>query len=123
MSNAVTLTGNLAVDPELRFTPNRTAVCDVTVAVNRSVRKQDGTWGDELDGFFKATCWKDMAENVAASLHKGDRVIVTGRLKQRSWDGKQDGTKHTAVEIADAEVGPSLKFARAQMSRSGRASN
>jgi single-strand DNA-binding protein len=117
--NTVTLVGNITDDPELRFTPSGAAVANFTVAVNRRYKNQDGQWEDKLDGFFRCSCWRDMAENVAESLKKGSRVVVVGRLQQRSWDD-QDGNKRSAFEIQVDEVGPSLRWASASVTKSQR---
>lgn len=116
--NTVTLVGNITDDPELRFTPSGLPVANFTVAVNRRVPK-DGGWEDKLEGFFRCSCWRDMAENVAESLQKGARVMVVGRLQQRSWED-QDGNKRSAVEVQVDEVGPSLRWATARPERSQR---
>lgn len=118
--NTVTLVGNITDDPELRFTPSGLPVANFTVAVNRRVPK-DGGWEDKLEGFFRCSCWRDMAENVAESLQKGARVMVVGRLQQRSWED-QDGNKRSAVEVQVDEVGPSLRWATARPERSQRSS-
>jgi len=117
--NCVTLVGNITDDPELRFTPSGAAVANFTVAVNRRYKNQDGQWEDKLDGFFRCNCWRDMAENVAESLQKGSRVVVVGRLQQRSWDD-QDGNKRSAFEVQVDEVGPSLRWATASIQKSQR---
>ena len=116
--NSVTLVGNITDDPELRFTPSGLPVANFTVAVNRRVPK-DGAWEDKLEGFFRCSCWRDMAENVAESLQKGARVMVVGRLQQRSWED-QEGNKRSAVEVQVDEVGPSLRWATARPERSQR---
>jgi single-strand DNA-binding protein len=103
----------------LRFTPGGAAVANFTVAVNRRFRNQDGSWDDKLDGFFRCSCWRDMAENVSESLHKGARVVVTGRLQQRSWDDN-DGNKRSTIEVQVDEVGPSLRWATAQITKARR---
>lgn len=117
--NVVTLVGNITDEPELRFTPGGAAVANFTVAVNRRFRNQDGSWDDKLDGFFRCSCWRDMAENVSESLHKGARVVVTGRLQQRSWDDN-DGNKRSTIEVQVDEVGPSLRWATAQITKARR---
>jgi single-strand DNA-binding protein len=117
--NTVSLVGNITDDPELRFTPSGAAVANFTVAVNRRFRNQDGSWDDRLDGFFRCSCWRDMAENVAESLTKGMRVMVVGRLQQRSWDD-QEGNKRSAIEVQVDEVGPSLRWATASVQKSSR---
>ena len=119
--NCITLVGNITDDPELRFTPSGSAVANFTVAVNRRFKDQSGAWQDKLDGFFKCNCWREMAENVAESLQKGMRVMVVGRLQQRSWDD-QEGNKRSAFEIQVDEVGPSLRWATAQVQKSQRSS-
>jgi single-strand DNA-binding protein len=116
--NTVTLVGNITDDPELRFTPSGSAVANFTVAVNRRINR-DGQWEDRLDGFFRCNCWRDMAENVAESLQKGMRVMVVGRLQQRSWDDSE-GNKRSAFEIQVDEVGPSLRWATASVEKSRR---
>ncbi|MDQ3915934.1 MAG: single-stranded DNA-binding protein [Actinomycetota bacterium] len=116
--NTVTLVGNIADDPELRFTPSGLPVANFTVAVNRRVPKE-GAWEDKLEGFFRCSCWRDMAENVAESLQKGSRVMVVGRLQQRSWED-QEGNKRSTVEVQVDEVGPSLRWATARPERSQR---
>lgn len=116
--NTVTLVGNITDDPELRFTPSGAAVANFTVAVNRRFKSGD-RWEDKLDGFFRCSCWREMAENVAESLQKGARVVVVGRLTQRSWED-QEGNKRSAVEIQVDEVGPSLRWATAAVQKSQR---
>ena len=119
--NCITLVGNITDDPELRFTPSGSAVANFTIAVNRRFKNQSGQWEDKLDGFFKCNCWRDMAENIAESLQKGMRVMVVGRLQQRSWDD-QEGNKRSAFEIQVDEVGPSLRWATASVTKSQRSS-
>lgn len=116
--NQVTLVGNLTADPELRFTPSGAAVVNFTVAVNKRQRNQDGSWEDKLDGFFRCSCWREMAENVA-ELTKGTRVVVVGRLTQRDWQDKE-GNNRQSVEVQVDEVGPSLRWAKAQVIRAVR---
>ena len=120
--NCITLVGNITDDPELRFTPSGSAVANFTIAVNRRFKNQSGQWEDKLDGFFKCNCWREMAENVAETLQKGTRVMVVGRLQQRSWDD-QEGNKRSAFEIQVDEVGPSLRWATAQVQKSQRSSS
>jgi single-strand DNA-binding protein len=120
--NCITLVGNITDDPELRFTPSGSAVANFTIAVNRRWKDQSGQWQDKLDGFFKCNCWREMAENVAESLQKGMRVMVVGRLQQRSWDD-QEGNKRSAFEIQVDEVGPSLRWATAAVTKSTRSSS
>ncbi len=117
--NQVTLVGNITDDPELRFTPSGAAVANFTVAVNRRYKNQEGQWEDKLDGFFRCNCWREMAENVAESLRKGSRVVVAGRLQQRSWEDPE-GNKRSAFEVQVDEVGPSLRWATATVQKSQR---
>ena len=120
-NNVITLVGNITDDPELRFTPGGAAVANFTVAVNRRQPGQNGGWEDKLDGFFRCNCWREMAENVAESLQKGTRVVVVGRLQQRSWED-QEGNRRTAVEVQVDEVAPSLRWATARIQKSTRTS-
>jgi single-strand DNA-binding protein len=117
--NTVTLVGNITDDPELRFTPSGAAVANFTVAVNRRYKNQSGEWEDKLDGFFRCNCWREMAENVAESFRKGTRIMVVGRLQQRSWDD-QEGNRRSAFEVQVDEVGPSLRWATATVQKSQR---
>jgi single-strand DNA-binding protein len=119
--NTVTIVGNLTDDPELRYTPSGAAVVNFTVAVNKRFRNNDGQWEDRLDGFFRCSCWRDMAEHVTESLVKGARVMVVGRLQQRSWE-TNDGQKRYEIEIQADEVGPSLRWATANVQKSQRSS-
>lgn len=112
---AVTIVGNLTDAPDLRFTPNGVAVADFTVAVNPRVRKGD-EWVDGEPSFFRCQAWRQLGENVTESLSKGNRVIVTGTLKQESWEG-EDGSRRSMVRIEATEVGPSLKWAVAKPHR------
>ena len=116
--NSVTLVGNLVEDPELRFTPNGVAMAKLRFAVNRRWRDRNNEWQEETS-FFGGTVWRDMAENVAESLQKGARVIVTGSLEQRSWE-TQEGDKRSIVEVRIDEVGPSLRWATANVTRTPR---
>lgn len=118
-TNSVTLIGNLVDDPELRFTPSGVAMAKVRFAVNRRWQDRNGEWQEDTS-FFGGTLWRDAAENCAESLTKGTRVIVTGRLEQRNWE-TQEGDKRSIVEIAIDEIGPSLRWATAQVTRSPRA--
>lgn len=119
MTAAITLCGNVTRDPELRFLPNGTGNATFGVAVNRRWHnKQTDDWEEQVS-FFNVVAWRDLAENVAASLAKGDRVIVTGRLEQRSYE-TTDGEKRTVVEVIADEVGPSLRWAEAAVTRNER---
>jgi single-strand DNA-binding protein len=117
--NTVELIGNLTRQPELRFTPNGAAVASFGLAVNRRWRNQQSNEWEEQTSFFDVVCWRDLAENVAESLDKGARVIVVGRLEQRSWE-TQEGEKRSKVEVIADEVGPSLRWATAQVSKTER---
>jgi single-strand DNA-binding protein len=120
MENSVTLIGNLVDDPELRFTPSGVAMAKIRLAVNRRWRSQDGEW-QEQTSFFNGTVWREQAETVAESLQKGMRVIVTGRLEQRSWETDQ-GEKRSVVEVQIDEIGPSLRWATATVNKTQRQS-
>lgn len=121
MSSNVTLIGNLTRDPELRFTPSGVAVANLGLAVNRRWRGQDGEW-QEQTSFFDCVVWSDQAEHVAESLQQGARVVVSGRLEQRSWE-TQDGQKRSTVEVRVDEMGPSLRWATATVNKSTREDN
>ena len=111
----VTVVGNLTADPELRFTPSGQAVASFTVATNpRHFDKQTGGWVDDEPAFFRCSLWREAAENVTESLRKGLRVIVSGRLGQRSFTSRE-GDKRTTMEVQAEEVGPSLRWARVQV--------
>jgi len=116
----VTVVGNLTGDPELRFTPNGQAVASFTVAsTTRVLERTSNEWKDGDTLFLRCSVWRQYAENVAESLTKGTRVIVTGRLKQRSYETKE-GEKRTVVEMDVDDVGPALKNATAKVSRVAR---
>ena len=107
--NQVTLTGNLTDDPELRFTPNGVAVAKFRLAVDQRVWDADG-WKDGESSYFRVNVWRDQAEHVSRSLHKGARCVVVGRLKSRSWE-TPEGQRRSAVEVDAEEVGVSMRFA------------
>ncbi|MGA7756930.1 MAG: single-stranded DNA-binding protein [Ilumatobacteraceae bacterium] len=115
--NSVTLVGNLTKDPELRYTPSGAGVASFGLAVNRRYQ-QNGEWQEQVS-FFNIVAWSDLGENAAASLSKGMRVIVTGRLEQRSYETKE-GEKRSVTEIRADELGPSLRWAQAQVERISR---
>ena len=117
MSSNVTVVGNLTRDPELRFTPAGAPVTTFGVAVNRRWQNRDNQQWEESTSFFNVTCWRDLAQNVSESLEKGARVLVTGRLEQRSWE-TQDGERRSVVEIIADEVSPSLRWATATVNLS-----
>lgn len=113
----ITIIGNLTADPELRWTQAGAAVADFTVASTpRTYDRNAGEWRDGDTLFMRCSVWRETAENVAESLRKGMRVIVQGRLTQRSYDTQQ-GERRTVVELQVDEVGPSLRRARAQVTR------
>jgi single-strand DNA-binding protein len=113
--NQTTIAGNLVETPELRFTNNGTPVTNLRVAVTQRVQ-DNGSWRDGDTSFFKVNVWRGQAEHLADSLTKGDRVMVTGRLRQRSWE-TSEGEKRSVAEIEADEVGASLKFATAKVER------
>jgi single-strand DNA-binding protein len=117
--NSVTLVGNCTRDPELRFTSSGQAVATFGLAVNRRWQNRQTNEWEEQVSFFDVTCWQQMAENVAESVTKGSRVVVTGRLDQRSWE-TQDGDKRSKVEIVADEVAPSLRWATVEVHRNPR---
>ena len=113
----ITVIGNLTADPELRWTQSGAAVADFTIASTpRTFDRNAGEWRDGDTLFMRCSVWRETAENVAESLRKGMRVIVQGRLTQRSYDTQQ-GERRTVVELQVDEVGPSLRRARAQVTR------
>ena len=116
----VTVVGNLTNDPELRFTPSGAAVASFTVASTpRILDKATNEWKDGDALFLRCSVWRQAAENVAESLTRGARVMVTGRLKQRSYETKE-GEKRTVVELEVDEVGPSLRYATAKVTKAAR---
>ena len=116
----VTIVGNLTNDPELRFTPSGAAVASFTVASTpRVLDKATNEWKDGEALFMRCSVWRQYAENVAESLTKGSRVIVTGRLKQRAYETRE-GEKRTVVEMDVDEVGPALKYATAKVNKVSR---
>lgn len=117
--NFCSLTGNLTRDPELRFTTGGRAVCSFGLAVNRRWKNKAGDGWEEETSFFNIVAWGDMAENVATSLTKGSRVTCTGRLQQRSWETPEN-EKRSVVELVADEIGPSLRWATAQIERTER---
>ncbi|MGM0386183.1 MAG: single-stranded DNA-binding protein [Actinomycetota bacterium] len=116
----ITVVGNMTADPELRFTPSGAAVASFTVASTpRTFDRQTSEWKDGDTLFLRCSIWREAAENVAESLTKGTRVIVQGRLVQRSFETRE-GEKRTVVEMQVDEVGPSLRYATAKVARSQR---
>jgi len=118
-TNSITVVGNLTRDPEMRYTPSGQANARFGVAVNRRWQNRQSSEWEEATSFFDVVCWRELAENAADSLSKGQRVIVTGRLEQRSWESA-NGDKRSAVEIIADEIGPSLRFATAEVKRNER---
>ena len=113
----ITLVGNLTSDPDLRFTPSGAAVANFTVASTpRTFDRQTQEWKDGEAMFISCAAWRNLAENVAESLTKGSRVIVTGRLRSRSYEGRE-GERRTVFEIEVDEIGPSLRYATAKLTR------
>jgi single-strand DNA-binding protein len=111
----VTIAGNLVEDPEVRFPPNGAAVANLRVAVTARVKDGD-TWRDGDTSFYRVSVWRQLAEHAGDSLSKGDRVLVVGRLQQRSWE-TPEGDKRSVVEITADEIGPSLKWATTKVER------
>jgi single-strand DNA-binding protein len=118
-ANSVHVVGNITRDPELRFTPTGQARATFGLAVNRRWQNRQTQEWEEATSFFDVTCWGDLGDNVSESLSKGARVIVTGRLEQRSWE-TPEGEKRSKVEIIADEVGPSLRWATASVTRTER---
>ena len=113
----ITVVGNLTSDPELRYTQNGLAVANFTIASTpRNFDRASNDWKDGEALFLRASVWREFAEHVAGSLTKGSRVIATGRLKQRSYETKE-GEKRTSIELEVDEIGPSLRYATAQVTR------
>ena len=113
----VTVVGNLVADPELRYTQNGLPVANFTIASTpRTFDRQSNEWKDQDTLFMRCSVWREFAEHVAGSLTKGSRVIATGALKQRSYETRE-GEKRTAIELEINEIGPSLRYATAQVTR------
>ena len=116
----ITVVGNLTADPELRFTPSGAAVANFTVASTpRTFDRQSNEWKDGEALFLRCNIWRQAAENVAETLTRGARVIVQGRLKQRSFETRE-GEKRTVIEMEVDEVGPSLRYATAKVNKASR---
>lgn len=121
----VNLVGNLTNDPELRFTPSGAAVCSFTVAVNERVKNDNGEWEDGDATFYRCSVWREMAENVAESLQRGMRVMVTGTQKLREYEvqsGENAGQKRQSLDVQVDEVGPSLRWSTARVEKAGKKS-
>jgi single-strand DNA-binding protein len=119
MSNNTTVTGNLTREPEIRYTKEGHATTLLGLAVNRRWENRETKEWEESTSFFDVVCWRELAENAALSLAKGMRVMVTGRLEQRTWE-TDEGERRSKVEIVAEEIGPSLRFATADVQRSER---
>jgi len=116
--NTITVVGNLTRDPELRYTPTGQAVVKFGIAVNRFYTNRNGEKVEQTD-FFTVNAWRQLAENIAETCKVGTRVIVSGRLQSRTWE-TEEGQKRTVVEIEADEVGPSLRWATAQVTKASR---
>jgi single-strand DNA-binding protein len=119
--NTVTVTGNVTREPEIRYTATGQAACTLGVAVNRRWQNRQTQEWEEATSFFDVVAWRELAENVALSITKGSRVVVVGRLEQRSWEA-DDGGKRYKVEIVADEIAPSLRFATVDIQRNERTS-
>jgi single-strand DNA-binding protein len=117
--NSVTLVGNITRDPELRFTPSGQATASFGLAVNRRWQNRQTQEWEEAVSFFDIVCWREMAENAAESLQRGTRIVVMGRLEQRSWE-TQEGEKRSKIEVIADEIGPSLRWATAEVKKNDR---
>ena len=117
--NNIVLVGNVTRDPELRFTPTGQATATFGLAVNRRWQNRQTQEWEEATSFFDIVCWREMAENVSETLARGSRVIVEGRLEQRSWE-TPEGDKRSKVEVVADEIGPSLRWATAQIVKNER---
>ncbi len=113
-TNSITITGNITREPEMRYTPSGVSKVSFGIAVNRSWRNQQTQEWEEQTSFFNVVAWRQLAENAGASLTKGTRVVVTGRLEQRSWETEQ-GEKRSIVEIVADDIAASLRFATAEV--------
>jgi single-strand DNA-binding protein len=118
-ANHVTFIGNLVEEPDLRFTPSGVAMAKIRFAVSRRYQDKSGNWQEDTV-FLRGTLWREAAENAAESLQKGMRVIITGRLEQQNWE-TAEGEKRSSIEVAIDEIGPSLRWATATVTRSPRA--
>src|SRR4029079_11319909 len=117
--STVTVVGNVTRDPEIRYTAGGAAKASFSVAVSRRWQNRQTSEWEEQTSFLNVVCWREMAENVAESIGKGTRVVVTGRLEQRSWETEQ-GEKRSVVEIVADEIAPSLRWATATVNKNDR---
>lgn len=118
--NTVTLCGNITADPELRFTPSGQATASFGLAINRKWTDKATNEKRESVSFFDIVCWQEQAENASESLRKGDRVVIVGRLEQRSWEDRETGDKRYKIEVVAEEVGPSVRWATAVVTKNER---
>src|SRR3954454_3281191 len=118
-TNSITISGNITRDPEMRYTPSGVSKVSFGVAVNRSWRNQQTQEWEEQTSFFNVVAWRQLAENASATLTKGTRVVVSGRLEQRSWE-TEAGEKRSIVEVVADDVAPSLRFATAEVHKVAR---
>jgi len=121
-SNDVILVGNLTRDVEIRFTNSGSAVATFDLAVNRRWQSRDSKEWEEEVSYFTVTAWRELAENVGESLSQGDRVMVSGRMQQRSWESRE-GEKRYKVEVVADEIGPSLRWATVEVTKNERNDN
>lgn len=117
--NFVQIIGNVTRDPELRFTTGGAAVCSFGIAWTPRRRNANGDWEDGETSYFNCSAWRDLGENIAASISKGMRVVVTGSVRARDWEDR-DGNKRTSLEIDVDDCAPSLRWAQAQVERTSR---
>ena len=117
--STVTIVGNVTRDPEIRYTGGGAAKASFSVAVSRRWQNRQTNEWEEQTSFLNVVCWREMAENVAESIGKGTRVVVTGRLEQRSWES-QEGEKRSKIEVIADEIGPSLRWATAEVKKNDR---
>ena len=117
--NSVTLVGNITRDPELRFTATGQATASFGLAVNRRWQNRQTQEWEEAVSFFDIVCWAGLAENVSESLQRGSRILVTGRLEQRSWE-THEGETRSKIEVVADEIGPSLRWATAEVKKNDR---
>jgi single-strand DNA-binding protein len=116
MGNSTTFTGNLTREPEIRYTREGQAQTLLSIAVNRRWHDRESKSWEESTSFFDVVCWRELAENVALTLAKGMRVMVSGRLEQRSWE-TEVGERRSKIEVVADEIGPSLRYATAEVQR------
>lgn len=118
----ITFVGNLTGDPETRFTPSGVSVTNFNVAVNHRTKNPAGEWVDGEPTFYRVAVWREYGEHVADSLAKGDQVLVIGKLIVRTWEG-EDGSKRKELDVSADEIGPTLRWATATLSKASRSSS